>query len=175
MDNIEIWSVDECHFQQHGSRCVMWIPLDVKDPIVLQEPTRFHTSVFGAVNVGTGQFAYRMNEIFNAVTFLEFLEYLLSLRKDSKIIYVILDNSKYHHAKLLDPWLMEHKEEIILDFLPPYSPQLNPIERVWKLTRIRATHNRYFPEISDLNNAVQMQFACWSQPNVTLATLCSII
>jgi len=34
-----------------------------------------------------------------------------------------------------EPWLEKHKEELILEFLPPYSPQLNPIERVWKETR----------------------------------------
>jgi len=125
------------------------------DPIVLQEPTRFHTSVFGAVNVKNGQFVYQVKDIFNAVTFLEFLEYLLSFRTDSKIIYLILDNSRYHHAKLLQPWLDEHKDELILDFLPPYSPQLNPIERVWKQTRLKATHNRYFPNLHSLVDAVQ--------------------
>jgi len=53
----------------------------------------------------------------------------------------ILDNSRYHHAILLKPWLEKHQEEIQLDFLPPYSPKLNPIERVWKLTRRLCTHN----------------------------------
>jgi hypothetical protein len=37
------------------------------DPIVLQEPTRFHTSVFGAVNVKNGQFVYQVKDIFNAM------------------------------------------------------------------------------------------------------------
>jgi len=173
-ENAEIWSVDECHFQQHGSRCVMWIPPEEKDPIVLQEPTRFHISVFGAVNVGTGRLVHQMSETFNAVTFLDFLKNLVMFRIPSKIIHLILDNSRYHHAKLLEPWLNEHKEEIVLDFLPPYSPQLNPIERVWKQTRQKATHNRYFPALSDLVQAVQMQFSRWSLPNVALTQLCSI-
>ena len=50
----------------------MWIPPEEKDPIVLQEPTRFHISVFGAVNVGTGQLVHQMSETFNAVTFFGF-------------------------------------------------------------------------------------------------------
>jgi transposase len=152
----------------------MWIPPEEKDPIIFQAPTRSHTSVFGAVNVRTGQFVYQMNETFNALTFLEFLNTILSFRTDSKIIHLILDNSRYHHAKLLAPWLDEHKEEIILDFLPPYSPQLNPIERVWKLTRQKATHNRYFPDLSDIVQAVQTQFSLWNQPNATLVKLCAI-
>jgi len=152
----------------------MWIPPEEKDPIVLQEPTRFHTSVFGAVNVGTGQLVHQMRDTFNAVTFLDFLKNLLAFRIASKVIHLILDNSRYHHAKLLEPWLNEHKTEIILDFLPPYSPQLNPIERVWKQTRQKATHNRYSPALSDLIHAVQMQFSRWSLPNDALTRLCSI-
>ena len=152
----------------------MWIPPEEKDPVVLQEPTRFHISVFGAVNIGTGLLVHQMSETFNAVTFLDFLKNLLSFRIGSKIIHLILDNSRYHHAKLLEPWLDEHKQEMILDFLPPYSPQLNPIEGVWKQTRQKATHNRYFPALSDLIQAVHMKFSRWSQPNDALTRLCSI-
>jgi hypothetical protein len=87
----------------------MWIPPEEKDPFVLQEPTRFHMSVFGAVNVGTGRLVHQMSETFNAVTFLDFLKNLLSFRIHPKVIHLILDNSRYHHAKLLEPWLDEHK------------------------------------------------------------------
>jgi transposase len=152
----------------------MWIPPEEKDPIVLQGPTRFHISVFGAVNVGTGQFVHQMSETFNAVTFLDFLKNLLSFRMPKKVIHLILDNSRYHHAKLLEPWLDKHQKEIVLDFLPPYSPQSNPIERVWKQTRQKATHNRYFPALSDLVQAVQIQFSRWSLPNDSLTQLCTI-
>jgi transposase len=152
----------------------MWIPPEEKDPIVLQGPTRFHISVFGAVNVGTGQFVHQMSETFNAVTFLDFLKNLLSFRMPKKVIHLILDNSRYHHAKLLEPWLDKHQKEIVLDFLPPYSPQSNPIERVWAQTRQKATHNRYFPALSDLVQAVQIQFSRWSLPNDSLTQLCTI-
>jgi hypothetical protein len=46
-NNIDQWFEDECHFQQHGSRCVMWIPSDVKDPITLHAPTRKHIGILG--------------------------------------------------------------------------------------------------------------------------------
>jgi len=89
-------------------------------------------------------------------------------------MHVILDNSRYHHALLLQPWLESHSEEIQLDFLPPYSPELNPIERVWKLTRRLCTHNRYFPSIDDLTNVVSEQFEHWTLPNTILQKLCII-
>jgi len=115
-----------------------------------------------------------MSETFKAVPFLDFLKILLSFRIDLNVKHLILDNSRYHHAKLLAPWLNEQKEEIVLDFLPPYSPQLNPIERVWKQTRQKSAHNRYFPMLSDLGQAVQVQFSRWSLPNAILVQLCTI-
>jgi transposase len=152
----------------------MWVPPEKKDPFVLQEPTRFHISVFGAVNVASGQLIHQMSEIFNAETFLEFLKKIVANRVGSRIIHLVLDNSRYHHAKLLKPWLNEHIDVLVLDFLPPYSPQLNPIERVWKKTRQKATHNQYFSALADLVQAVQTQFSAWCQPNDGLARLCSI-
>jgi transposase len=58
--------------------------------------------------------------------------------------------------------------------LPPYSPDLNPIERVWKLTRRLSLHNRYFAHLSGVIAAVETQFAYWTKPNETLRRLCSV-
>jgi transposase len=88
---------------------------------------------------------------------------------------IILDNSRYHHARSLTPWLRDHRRELRLDFLPPYSPQLNPIERVWKLTRKVCLHNHYFPTLQELVSAIGLQFVCWFKPNDTLRRLCAII
>ena len=60
-------------------------------------------------------------------------------------------------------------------FLPPYSPDLNPIERVWKLTRRMATHNRYFENLNQVVDAVEAVFSSWKKPNTILKKLCAII
>ena len=51
----------------------------------------------------------------------------------------VLGNARYHHARALCPCLHRHRQQLTLLFLPPYSPELNPIERVWKLARRLAT------------------------------------
>ncbi len=173
-NEVEIWSLDECHFQQHGSRCKMWVPPEDKDPIVLQEPTRKNISVFGAACVHDGRLVTKFSKPFNGMTFQEYLELLLNHKKDRLEMHIILDNSKYHHAKLLQPWLEKHSDEIKLDFLPPYSPDINPIERVWKLTRRLCTHNRYFESIEILIESVTKQFKLWQSPNNILRSLCAI-
>ena len=56
---------------------------------------------------------------------------------------MVLDNVRFHHAKRLKPILERYKHRIELIFLPPYSPDLNPVERVWWLMRKMVTHNRW--------------------------------
>ncbi len=70
--------------------------------------------------------------------------------RSGRRVIVIIDNAKYHHAKLHADWRKQQAAKFILDFLPPYSPDLNPIERLWKLTRKLCLHNRYFPTLEDV-------------------------
>ena len=170
----DIWFEDECHFQQHGTRCRMWIPPEEKDPILLHAPTRKSIALFGAVQANTGQLVSLMTPIFNAETFLEFMKMVLKKRKRGKRLVMILDNARYHHATMIQPWLNRNKKWIKLLFLPPYSPDLNHIERVWKLTRRICTHNRYFSTLDELKFKVKKQMKEWSIPNETLRKLCCI-
>jgi transposase len=162
--------LDECHFYQHGTRYRMWVPPEDHDPVVIQEPTRKGISVFGAVDPCTGIMRTGITDKYNAITFREFLMIISPLSGE---IHMILDNARYHHARILNEFL-ENNPNIILEFLPPYSPELNAIERVWKIIRSKGTHNRYFPSIGDLIMAVAEQFDLYSRPNNVLKRLCAI-
>ncbi|HAM53321.1 MAG TPA: hypothetical protein DCP92_22480 [Nitrospiraceae bacterium] len=59
--------------------------------------------------------------------------------------------------------------------MPPYSPDLNPIERVWKLTRRLATYNQSFASLDILVDAVCERFDLWTKVNKQLRQLCAII
>ena len=110
-----------------------------------------------------------------AESFIAFLQDLITRRRKSRKMVVVLDNARYHHARMLAPWLKKHREQLRLDFLPPYSPDLNPTERVWILTRRLRTHNQYFPLLQQLVDSVFGQFELWHKPNDTLRRLCEII
>ena len=61
-----------------------------------------------------------------------------------------------------------------LEYLPPYSPDLNPIERTGKLTRRLKLHNRFFNDIHEIIIAVESLFKSWFRPNITLKQLCAV-
>jgi transposase len=168
--------MDEVHFQQHGSRCRMWIPPETRDPVVLHHPSRHQIGYFGAVRLRDGKFLFRRETAkFNAVTCWQFLQALRAAStRTARRVVVIADNAKYHHARLHRPWREQCAERFALDFLPPYSPELNPVERVWKLTRRRCLHNRYFPRLDEVILAVEAEFANWTKSNNTLRRLCAI-
>ncbi len=169
--------MDEVHFQQYGSRCRMWVPPETKDPVLLHHPTRRSVGYFGAVRLREGKFFFRREaEKFNALTCWKFLRHLRAASSRSgRRVVVITDNAKYHHARLHRVWREEHAARFTLDYLPAYSPELNPIERIWKLTRRRGLHNRYFGHLDDVVLAVESEFAHWIKPNDTLRKLCAII
>jgi hypothetical protein len=135
----------------------MWIPPEAKDPILLHVPTRKSIALFGAVQANTGQIVSMMTSIFNAETFLEFLKMVLKKRKRGKKLVLILDNARYHHATMIQLWLNRNKKWIKVIFLPQYSPDLNNIERVWKMTRRLCTHNRYFSTMDEWEFKVKKQ------------------
>ncbi len=62
---------------------------------------------------------------------------------------MVVDNVRYHHAKRLKPILEKYKNRIELVYLPAYSPDLNPVERIWWYMRKKISHNRYLETMEE--------------------------
>jgi len=164
-NDYEVYFQDECHFKLTLTIIRAWF-LKGSFPEIKSPTDRFKMSVFGALGVN-GQLILDQSEIFNAVTFQDFLEKIVieatvGVNNDGKKkkILVVLDNARYHHAKIIQPWLEEMKDVIELFFLPPYSPDLNAIEMLWKKTRRAVTHNRFFESLDNLKYDLKM---FWNQ------------
>ena len=153
----------------------MWIPPEITDPVVFHQPTRKNIGYYRAVRLRDGKFVYRREtEKFNGETFLAFLRQSkrAACRSGWRVV-VIVDNAPYHHGRFHKDWREQNSKQFQLDFLPPYSPELNPIERVWKLTRRKCLHNLYFDELSKVTHAVETQFTVWRKLNKVLYQLCA--
>ena len=57
-----------------------------------------------------------------------------------------MQDARIHHAKLLQPFLKEHENSLELMFLPPYSPNLNLIEGLWKWIKEKVGYNGFFED-----------------------------
>ncbi len=81
--------------------------------------------------------------------------------EEHKRVVLIIDNAPWHRGGPIDEALAEHPH---LEFkrLPSYSPQLNVIERLWKLLRRRATHNRLFGSLADPKRSLRASL-CYFQ------------
>jgi transposase len=169
---IQLWCEDEVHFQRHGSLLQMWAHKGCQ-PQILAPSCREKVAFMGALNLKSGRLVTQSTPTFSALTFRDFIHHLLRITR--KHIYLILDNARWQHAQALQDFFTSHRERLTLLYLPAYSPELNPIERVWRITRRKATHNRYFSSLSDLYTALAAQFQQWQLPNSFLKVLCENI
>jgi hypothetical protein len=110
----------------------MWAAPEDKDPILLHHPTRKKIGYFGAVRTADGALVMQREEgMFNAETTWNFLKrWRKKSKQTGRKVVVVIDNARYHHAKLHKEWRALQQPDFVLEFLPPYSPKLDPIERV---------------------------------------------
>ena len=129
-EDVDLWAMDEVRFQQHGSRCRMWILPETADPILLHNPTRRSVGYFGAVRLRDGKLAYKREvDRFNAETCFDFVHHLwkTSSRSGRRVV-VISDNARYHHATLHKEWRNAAEPWFRFEYLPPYSPYRARVE-----------------------------------------------
>jgi transposase len=130
-------------------------------------------TLMGCVNTLTGKVIAQAHDKGNAVSFLKFLKKILKTYEKQKVT-LVLDNVRYHHAKLLKPFLEKNKDRIELMFLPPYSPDFNPMERVWWYMRKKITHNRAVVSMKTrLINFWQM-FSHFQKTNQEIVKVCNL-
>lgn len=99
-----------------------------KTPIVEATATYQNLSMVSAIT-NKGKVGWMIVEgSVNAEKFKDFLERLV--RSAKRKVYLILDNLRVHHSKPVQKWLEEHKKDIRVFYLPPYSPDLNPDEHL---------------------------------------------
>ena len=163
---------DECSLSNTATVSYSWSKKG-KQPIVEQKQRkRERLTLFGAVNYGSGQVTVKAAGKGNAHTFKAFLKKVLHVYTQSKVL-MVLDNVRYHHAKALRAFLTKHQHRLELLFLPPYSPQFNPMERVWWYMRKKITHNRAIESMHIRKQKFWQLFSHFQAPNEQIINLCS--
>ena len=149
----EVWFSDAVHPEYQSRPSFGWFPKNEKIAIKTTSG-RKRFNLQGALNLDGLKFISVQGERINAQTTLQMLKKIEKAYPKVYMHHVILDNARYHHAKLLQPWLNRSKCRIKLHFLPPYAPHLNSIERLWGLMHEWVTHNRHYDTYEEFTEAI---------------------
>ena len=126
-ENADIWWADETSCVSMPTNLKGYAPIGSKNKPVLEHPARkFRINMISAItNTGKSMFAL-YDESINVDRFIDFMQRVID--SSDKKVYLIVDNLRVHHAKLVTAWIKEHEEQIAIFYLPPYSPEFNPDE-----------------------------------------------
>lgn len=143
---------DEASFPQWGSLSYTWAKRGVQ-PTVNTCGSRRGYKVFGLIDYFTGRFFSKGHEgKLNGESYVNFLKEVLS--KTRKHIVLIQDGAPYHKGKVVKDFFKMNANRITVYQLPSYSPDFNPIEKLWKKIKETGTHLNYFPTFDDLKSKV---------------------
>ena len=109
----------------------------------------------GAQSVGGKEMVWVEGERKNSVLFIRLLWELVQRHADAKVVHVILDNYSIHHTQQVKTSLKTpHGQRIKLQFLPPYCPDYNRIERTWQDLHANVTRNHRCKSMEELMQQV---------------------
>jgi transposase len=117
---------------------------------------QYRLNVIGGICLSNHKVVYKQANKVNEHSIQDFLYHLRKQHPGRYKVHIIWDNAGYHCSKAVTAFAKELGIEI--HFLPPYSPNLNPVERLWKLLHQQVTRNRYYQTFADFTNAVLLFF-----------------
>jgi transposase len=123
-----------------------------KDKPLAQTASRTRVNVMGAIELDEMKVTSCCPEYVNAETTVAFFDLLKAAYPDAPTIHIILDQSGYHRSKLVQEAALERN--IALHYLPPYSPNLNPIERLWKVMNEQVRNNVFFSSAKEFRQTI---------------------
>jgi len=176
--NVTLVFQDEVHFTVEATITRQWFPKG-SCPQVRSYPGRKSVAYSGFVMPKSGALFTVKPEWFNYQTTIDSIRrFIASLQtKEGERVHLVMDNAPWHKkAKRLIETEDEYadiRNAITIESMPPYSPDLNPIEQVWRVTRREKTHNKYWSGLPKLVEVLDAWFLSFTKPNQKLATLCS--
>ncbi len=112
--------------------------------------------IIGAINLKDLEVVTTDNPKVNGDYIIEFLKELEANNQDKSKIYLICDNAGYHRSKKVKEYLQYSK--IGLLFLPAYSPNLNPIERLWEFMHSVVSNNKFYANFETFTDSIRIFF-----------------
>lgn len=149
--NSKVFFVDAVHPQHNTMAAYGWMRKGVATE--LQSNTgRSRLNIHGAMDAETYETTVLYSEeTVDGNSTIDLMKSLESLYPYAAIIYMIIDNAKYHYSKIVRAY--EEVSRIKLVYLPAYSPELNLIERLWKVFKKNVLYNKFYEQYGDFRQS----------------------
>lgn len=141
---VDFWFQDEARFGQQNATTKLWATKGSRPRAVRQQQFEY-AHLFGAVCPSTGATEAIVAPVMNMDVMEQHLSQISKATKPGRHAVIIADGASWHQDRLCEKF-----GNISLLKLPPYSPELNPIEQVWQWIRQHELSNRVFKNYNDI-------------------------
>ena len=155
-ENEAICFTDGVHPTHNVEPAYGWIKKGVRKEIPANSG-RKRLNISGTIDIVEHKVVVQEDTTLNAETTIKFFKKVEEAYPEKLKVHMFVDNASYYRNKNVKKYLENSKIE--LHFLPPYSPNLNPIERLWKWMKERIVYNTYYEDFKDFRDAVFGFFA----------------
>jgi len=162
---VEVWFQDEARLGQQGTLTSVWALTGTR-PVAVKQTEYEWIYLYASVNPATGESVALLAPSVNTGTMDAHLRMIGEQVGPGRQVVLVLDGAGWHVAKHL-----RVPDNITLLHLPPYSPELNPVERVWGYLRSHYLSNRVFRDYDDLMNLATAGWNAVSQER--LKSICA--
>lgn len=165
---VEVWFQDEARIGQKNSLTRVWGQTGSR-PVAPKDLGFASAYVFGAVCPSAGKAAALIMPICNTAAMNHHLREISSQVAADAHAVVILDGASWHNSHGLAV-----PSNITLLALPPYSPELNPVERVWHYLRSHWLANSVFASLPDIMDACETAWNRFAADHALIRSLCAV-
>jgi transposase len=153
--NDPVYFMDAVHPHHNPVIACGWIKRG-EDQEVPSNSGRQRVNINGAIDLERLEPVVRYDDSINADSTIALFDQLQELNIAAAWIYVICDNARYYRSKAVQEYLKNSRIKLV--FLPPYAPNLNLIERLWKFFKKKILYNRYYETFEEFRAACEEFF-----------------
>ncbi len=167
LERIDVWFQDEARFGQQNQTTRLWAETGTRPRAIKQQQFEYGY-LFGAVCPSNGKTEALISPIVNKEVMTQHMELISKATEAGRHAVVIVDGAGWHTIDTVQPF-----NNVTLIKLPPYSPELNPIEQVWSWIRQHCLSNRVFSGYEEIVEQVSQAWNKFISVPDTVKSICS--
>ncbi|MCG6293960.1 IS630 family transposase [Vibrio vulnificus] len=167
LDNVDVWFQDEARFGQQNTTTRLWAERGSRPRVVKQQQFEY-AYLFGSVWPARGIGEAMVVPWVNKNIMVEHLKQLSAVTEKGRHAVVIMDGAGWHTNDIAEPF-----DNVSIIKLPPYSPELNPIEQVWSWLRQHSLANQSFADYDYIVSKVCRAWNSFLECSARVRQMCS--